>query len=810
MKRLALPAPAPTFPPRKTYSAQRLRLVVTLLTVVTLPIVVGVSVLVYYYLRYSRMVEQRLQGEAWVTPARLYARPMVLRLGMPLSPEQLVKILNDLKYEQKTELPQASGQFVAGPKTVAFSPQSGPEALSITFDNNRIKEIRGLETKKLYPNHVLEPELITYLFGEREKRRLIRYDELPDHLVKAVLAIEDRRFFSHPGVDPFRIVAAAVKNAQAESYIYGGASTITQQWVKNFFLTPERTMRRKIQEAILAFVLERRLDKKQILELYLNEIYLGQVGTFSIHGVGEAARMYFHKDVGNLTLPEAALIAGMIHSPNPLNPYRHPDRATERRNQVLRAMREAEFIEPATAEAAMARPVKVQTPSVDTTEAPYFVDLVNEELRTRWSADMAGRDVAIQTSLDQHLQAVGQQVLNAGLDKVQKMLRKKSDQPVQGALIAVEPASGAILALVGGRSYGESQYNRATQAKRQPGSTFKPFVYLAAFEATFDDPSLPPITPATVVDDAPTVFQFERKEYAPQNYENKYMGYVTLRRALAHSLNNATVKVAEMVGYQRVADMWSTKLGMDGNIKPYPALALGSFEATPLEIATAYNVFANSGMRVDPTTILRVDDAKGPVEPSRPLRPRRVVHPESAFLVTNMMRSVLNNGTAAAARTWGFTADAAGKTGTTNDLRDAWFAGFTPDLLCVVWVGFDDNTPINLSGAKAALPIWVDFMKAALAGAEPRQFAPPPSNVVFVQIDAETGLLASPYCPKTMSESFIAGTEPIEVCQWHSPDSVSPYGTRPSNPTDEATPPPFRDEDDDRRPRPMPTPRPSA
>ncbi|HXB56722.1 MAG TPA: PBP1A family penicillin-binding protein [Vicinamibacteria bacterium] len=762
-----------TDPTRNVYSPQRLRLVLILLSLVTLPVVVGCSTLIYYYLRFSVLVERRLRGERWMVPSRLYARPLVLREGLPLSARGLVKSLNGLKYEQKAGGAPGPGEFVAGEKTVTFNPRPIPgaarEPLIVAFEKDRLKDMKGLGTKKRYPEQGLEPELITYLFDEsREKRRLVRYEELPDPLIKAVLAIEDRRFFSHPGLDPFRIVGAALRNVRAESYIQGG-STITQQLCKNFFLTPERTVRRKVQEAILAFVLERRAEKKDILELYLNEVYLGQAGSFSINGVGEAARMYFHKDVANLTLPEAALIAGMIQSPNPYNPYRHPQRAGERRNQVIRAMNEAGFIDAAKMEEALAQTLKVESTAFDSTEAPYFVDLVRSQIAQRYDAkDLTTQNLSILTTLDLQLQAVGQDALENGLQAVQKLVKAKNHGPVQGCLIALEPASGHVVALVGGRSYGASQYNRVIQARRQPGSTFKPFVYLTAFEATFEDPALPPITPATVVEDAPQVFFFEDKEYIPQNYEDKYFGNVTLRKALAKSLNVATVKVAEMVGYGRVADLWSNKLGIGAPIKPYPAVALGSFEATPYEMATAYNILANGGLKVEPVTVLRVTDEKNrTLEQHRPPPPQRVVHEESAFLVTNMLRAVLNEGTAAAARAWGFSADAAGKTGTTNDLRDAWFAGYTPDLLCVVWVGFDDNTPIGLSGARAALPIWVDFMKGALAGTKPRPFPVPSENVVFVDIDKDTGLLATPYCPTVVSEAFIAGTEPMERCRHH-------------------------------------------
>jgi penicillin-binding protein 1B len=762
---------APTGSRGNTYSPQRLRLVLILMTAATLPVVIGSSVLIYYYLKFNVMVDRRLQGERWQVPARLYARPLVLRLGMPMTVRGLVNILNGLKYEEKDDVPAAPGEFAVGARTVTFTPRGSnlSEPVLVTIDKDVLKEMRGLSTKRSYASLTLEPELLTYLFDEtREKKRVVHYEEYPDHLIKAILAIEDRRFFSHPGLDPFRILGAALRNIKAESYIQGG-STITQQLVKNFFLTPEKSFRRKAQEALLAFVLERRANKKDILELYLNDIYLGQVGSFSISGVGEGARMYFHKDVGNLTLAEAALLAGMIQSPNPYNPYRHVKRATDRRNQVLRAMVEAGFVDAAAAQAAMAQPIRVENASLDSSDAPYFVDLAKQQLSERYDAkDLATQNLAVYTSLDLSLQALAQDVLAEGLARVDKMIKRKDHPPVQGAVIALEPNTGAVLALVGGRDYAQSQYNRATTAKRQPGSTFKPFVYLTAFEATFDDPALPPITPATVVEDAPTVFLFGKQEYAPQNYENDYKGYVTLRTALAHSLNNATVKVAEMAGYERIADLWNRRFGMPDKVQPYPAVALGSFEATPLELATAYNILANMGLKVSPATVLEVKDEKGiTLEQHYPKSPR-VARAESTFLVVNMMRSVINNGTAAAARSMGFTADAAGKTGTTNDLRDAWFAGFTPDLLCVVWIGFDDNSPTGLSGAKAALPIWVDFMKGAQAGARGQKFPVPTANVVFVDIDQQTGLLATPGCPKVIAEAFVAGTEPHEYCTFHS------------------------------------------
>jgi penicillin-binding protein 1B len=773
---------------RRVYSTRRLRIVVALLTLIFLPIVVGASLLIYQYMVFSVMVEQRLKGEEGRLPSRVYARPLVLRPGMVVTPDGLVRRLNGLRYGEREAPLAEAGQFARSDAGVTFFPRpvegGATEPITVTFvvdkqGVTRIRDLRGSSPRRRYAEQALEPELVTYMYDQdREKRRRVTFEEMPDHLVKAVLAIEDRRFFSHPGVDPLALMARAFRNLRSDSSIPYGGSTVTQQLCKNFFLTQvdergyrfaERTYRRKAQEALLAFVLERRASKQEILELYLNGVYLGQSGSFGIYGVGEAARIYFRKDVSNLTLPESALLAGMIQSPNPYNPFRHEERAIERRNEVIRAMQDAGYIDKAAMEEALKAPLLVERPRVDTADAPYFVDLVREQLGKRYDPkDLVTQNLSIYTTLDLQLQELAQKALERGLDHVQELIRKRTAKPVEGCLIALEPASGKVVALVGGRSYGRSQYNRVMEARRQPGSTFKPFVYLTAFEATFDDPSLPPITPATVVEDEPAVFFFEDKEYIPTNYEDEYHGMVTLRRALAMSMNVATVKVAEMVGYDRVADLWSKKLRIGAPIEPYPAVALGSFEATPYEMATAYNVIANGGLEVEPVTLLRVTDENGRVieQPRAPV-PERAVHEESAFLITDMLRSVIDEGTAASARALGFTAPAAGKTGTTNDYRDAWFDGFTPDLLCVVWVGFDDNTPVGLSGTRAALPIWVDFMKAALGGGQPTPFPPPPEGIVFVDIDRDTGLLATPACPRVRSEAFIAGTEPREPCNAH-------------------------------------------
>ena len=491
-----------------------------------------------------------------------------------------------------------------------------------------------------------------------------------------------------------------------------GASTLTQQLVKNTFLTQERSPTRKFSEWIMSIALERRLSKDQVLELYLNDVWLGQRGSFAIHGVPEAARLFFGKDVQNVTLSEAATIAGVIQSPPRLSPFNNPERAKERRNVVLHAMVDTGFITSDAADRAVARA------AADGRARARRRSAVLRRLHQPGAAGqvhgVATGAVDVYTTLDLHLQKIAQDAVREGLVRVDEILARRKRQRAQAALIAIDPRTGEILAFVGGRSYNQSQYNRAIAAKRQPGSVFKPFVYLAAFEHAYAE-GRTDVTPATLVMDEPTTFAFNEQTWNPGNYDGEYEGAITLRRALALSRNIATIKVAEATGYDEVAALWR-KVGAGTPPRPYPSIALGVFEATPFEIASAYTIFPNGGT-IRP---LRADPAArhgGGTEIDVPWSPAKTIaRQDTTYLVTNMMRSVLNEGTGAGARAAGFTLDAAGKSGTTNDLRDAWFVGFTPELLTVVWVGLDDNQPLGLSGTQAALPIWTTFMMRALAG----------------------------------------------------------------------------------------------
>lgn len=737
--------------------------------------------LLWVFVRSSALVDARLEEARNRVPTRVYSRPVSIHSRDRLTADDLASILNVLSYQEvmdsRTIL--GEGEFRAEEARLTLRPRntsapgqtaSPTEDMVVEFEHTKragdlVKSIHTVKAPADLKVLTLEPALISYLFEgeEREKRRFVKYEELPRHLVEAILAIEDRRFFQHPGFDPFRIVGAALRNLKPGGFLQGG-STLTQQFVKNFFLTPEKTTKRKIQEAVLSFVLERRAAKKEIFELYVNEIYLGQVGSFNINGFGEAARVYFRKDISNLSVAESALLAGMIQSPNPYNPMRHPERAMARRNTVLRAMADEGFLKGDELERLLAEPIEVRSRSSPGLDAPYFMDLVRRDLKTRFG-EKGFHNLKVQSTLDLRLERVAQEALESGLADLDLKLKRPDGVKLQGALISLDVKTGGILALVGGRSYTQSQFNRAVQAKRQPGSTFKPFVYLAAFEATLDDPALPPITPATVVDDSPYVFFYEDKEYIPQNFEDLYLGPVTLRRALAKSLNVATMKVAEMIGYGRVAALWRDRMGITNTVQAVPSVALGAFEASPLEMAMAYEILASGGFKRPPFALDQASTEDGVRFDlfDRSVPPPRVVRQETTYLVTRMMESVMNEGTGAAARSMGFTVEAAGKSGTTNDTRDAWFAGFTPDIVTIVWVGYDDNSPINLTGSRAALPIWTEFMNAAVAGLGRREFLPPEEGVVFVNIDKISGKRYNPACGTPFLESFLVGTEPMDA-----------------------------------------------
>jgi len=778
--------PSATPPPRTRVSPPRSRRRLRLYLGLSLgvPLAILLSVAGYYYVSFARIIDGRLQGERMRTLPRVFARPFEIRRGQWLSSPQLIDRLNDLGYSERAR-PEHAGEFARVDDDVSFVPRvgglagrkvrvrvnpSGAGRAGPIGPDGRPVPVAVIERIDVEGSGAVDairldaPLLTTLITTGREKRRRISLTLIPKHLVQAVLAIEDRRFYDHPGIDPVRIVGAIVTNIKGDKPYLVGGSTLTQQLVKNFFLTPEKSLRRKFQEQFLSIVLETRASKDEILELYLNEVYLGQRGSFAIHGVAEASRLFFGKDVTNLSLAEAATIAGVIQAPYTHSPFSTGARSRDRRNVVLQAMADAGYVSQSAAERAGREPIQTVARALDT-QAPYFVDLLGQMLAEQHPGLLSStQPVDIYTTLDTNLQRLAQDAVQGGIVHVDAQLaRKRVKGTAQVALIALDPRTGDIVAYVGGRSYNQSQFNRAVNAKRQPGSVFKPFVYLAAFEEAAAA-GRTDVTPATVINDEQTTFTFEDQSWTPRNYEDEYDGMITLRRALAHSRNVAAVKVAELVGFDKVAAFWK-RFGSATAPRPYPSIALGVFEATPFEIATAYTVFPNLGERRPLRAITRIVNGSAELPLPTP-GAARIARPETAFLVTDMMRSVINEGTAASARGMGFTFDAAGKTGTTNDLRDAWFVGFTPELLTAVWVGFDDNQPLGLSGALAALPIWTRFMMAAMAGRPNVTFAPP-EGVTFVDIDRDTGKIAQPACPRVLREAFVAGTEPADACEVH-------------------------------------------
>lgn len=741
-----------------------------------LPAIVVAIFLIRYYYIFNGLIENKLGKGNNLAETEIYAAPVTLYPGKHIAPSDLLARARRLGYVEHTIVgtSSVSGYEIGKNDQLTIYndlslPADGGRTVEVSWNNNVIRSLKDRVRRTELDSFALKPELLSNVINKnREKRRHVAYRDLPRIVIDAILASEDRRFFSHGGIDPLRIISALIVDIRHGDTVQG-ASTLTQQFVKNYFLTPERTWKRKISDAYMSILIENRLSKEQIFELYCNEVYLGQRGSFSIIGVGEAAEAFFDKSVRDLTAGEAAMIAGIITAPNRLTPLRYPERAKARRDLVLDLMAEYGMISAKERDQAKAGPLGVKPASImNYSDAPYFVDYVQDILADKFGdLPLARSKYRVYTTLDTEMQQAAFESLRQGMIELDAYFSKgKRDilpGTVQASLIAVEPRSGRVLAMIGGRNYGVSQYNRITQAKRQPGSIYKPFVYATALETAYS--SSTPLTPASTVVDEPTQFAFENLVYEPRNFKDEYFGQVTMRQAITKSLNVATIKFAEKVGYQKVADL-AHRLGLNAQIKPYPAMAIGAFEVTPLEMVRAYTAFANRGLLSDLTPISHVLDGTMKQVFASQSKPEQVLSPQVAFLVTSLLQSVINNGTGAAARTRGFTLPAAGKTGTS---RDGWFAGYTTDLLCIVWVGFDDNRELNLSGSQSALPIWADFMKraAVLKPLRGEDF-PVPDGVPQVEIDPSTGLLATPRCLERLMEYFIRGTEPALTCMGNS------------------------------------------
>jgi penicillin-binding protein 1B len=757
---------------------------------VALLLIVAVGLVVvgfggFYYFKYQGIVDARLKQPLFAHTAQIYAAPREVRPGQKLSIQLLANELREAGYTTDGAT-QASPLGTYGETDQSITVHPGPQSFhsedsaTIHVNDGVVDAVTGAHGETL-ASYELEPLLITGLSEDanRTKRRILTYDEIPPNLVHAVVAIEDRRFFDHGGVDYIRILGALRNDMTPGHRFVEGGSTLTMQLARGFFLTPERRIKRKLIEIVITFQLEHRFSKKQIFQMYANEINLGQRGSFSIDGFGEAAQAYFGKDVRQLDLAECALLAGVIQSPNRLSPFRHPDRSIERRNLVLDAMVETGAITKDQAEAAKEEPLHLSPGSVDASEAPYFVDLVRDDLVQKLGdRDFNREGLHIYTSLDPDLQRVASEAVDSTIHVVDEQVDKlyarhkkaglTSGQPIvypQVALIALNPHTGQVLALVGGRNYGASQLNHAV-AKRPTGSTFKPFVYASAFQTAVEGTLLPGQTKlfsqVTILSDQQTTYDIGGQEYTPRNFEGEYHGDVTARFALMRSLNNATIGLAAMVGFDRVA-----ALARDAGIKSAratPAMAIGAYDASPLDLAGAYTVFANNGLHLEPWMLASVRTPTGDIIEDYTPVSKQVLDPRVAYLTTNMMEAVLQGvGTGAGVRNMGFVSPAAGKTGTEHD---AWFAGYTTNLLCVVWVGNDDYSDIKIEGAHAAAPIWAEFMKNAVKlpqYSDTHEFTPP-DGVEVVSLDKTTNLLSDASCPDDYEAAFLTGTAPTDTC----------------------------------------------
>jgi penicillin-binding protein 1B len=726
-------------------------------------------------------------------PTRIYADITPLRPGQAFQTDDLLEKLDRLGYRDVARLTQP-GEFTRGDGgidiyTRAFSHPTGEypaEQIRVVLDKAAIESVVSLREARPLERAALEPELLTSVLSEQlENRSPVTLQQIPQHLQDAVVASEDSRFWHHPGVDPIGILRALTRNLRSKG-VSEGASTLTQQLVKNYFLTSERTYRRKVIEAFMAVILDARYSKKEILEAYLNDIYLGRNRSISILGVGEASRFYFGKPVSEISIAEGAMLVGMIPSPNNLSPFTNPEQSMRKRNQVLDRMLDQKKITRAQYDEARSAklPQKPFRRRSGLTSMPFYVDRVLHELATDYGIDdVKGRGLRIYTAIDLNAQDAAARVLEASLASLEKRNRKlrTHDPELQGAIIHLDVPTGEIRALVGGRNYERSQFNRALSSKRLVGSLFKPFVYLTAFEPSLSNQN---ITAATPVDD--TRFVLKRRfseDWSPRNYDG-YMGKVTVGMALEHSLNAASVRIGLACGIEPILKTART-LGIQTELDDNPSILLGATGIPPMEMAEAYSTIARQGSRMPPRAIRFVTDDRGKaLAGAGEVKPVQVFPQRDVYLLTHVMEGVVDRGTAGSARALGFRKTAAGKTGTTNDKRDAWFIGFTPQTLALTWVGFDDNDPTGLSGSDAAVPMWTRYMLAVTAGEKDTEFAVPP-GIVFTEIDETSGGLVTPYCPRNVivQAAFKAGTEPTHFCPTHAgPTPVVPMFDELGNP----------------------------
>jgi penicillin-binding protein 1B len=749
--------------------------------------------LLFSYFKYARVADEKLLHGPFPNSSVLFAAPQLVGVGDAGTPLQFAARLRESGYSQDSRN-NAIGWYHLRPDAIEIFPGdrsfSNAEPGVLRFSDGKISQIIALSDNSARTEYTLEPAMLSTLYDKnREKRRLVRFDDIPPLVVNAVVSIEDKRFFQHSGFDPIRIVGAIFVDLRS-GHKTQGASTLTQQLSKMLWLDPHKTWQRKYEELLITVHLEQKLTKHKIFEYYANQVDLGRRGSFEIRGFGEAAQAYFGKDLRSLSLPEAATLAGLIQQPSYRNPVKWPERAKARRNVVLKTMLDNGYITEPQYTAAVAAPMVITKAGFESADAPYFVDLVNDQISDKFDeTNFQESGAKIYTTLDSDLQRDAAEAVAEGMKEVDSLMARRNarlgaaaEWP-QVALICLDPHTGEVKALVGGRNYGQSQFDHVT-SRRPSGSIFKPIVYAAAFNtALSDEPNA--ITASTIVSDSPQTFASNgQPDYTPADFhKDEWMGDITVRTAFVKSLNVPAIEVAERTGYKVVADL-AHKVGLS-EVRATPSMALGTYDVTALDMAAAYTVFANDGVMVNPQMVSKIVDKNGHEIWTGQPSTKRILDPRINYLVVSLMEDVLRYGTGAGVRSRGFVMPAAGKTGTSHD---AWFAGFTSKLLCVVWVGLDDYQDIKLEGAKAALPIWTAFMKRAhvhRAYRDVAEFAPP-EGVVAAQIDSSTGSLATSACPadEVRTEYYLLGTQPVQFCPLHNgaTNQLATFGPLPSAP----------------------------
>ena len=755
---------------RTLVKAKRRKLLKRIGAVVLLVCIVSAVAFTFWVVHLDHLVTQQFQGRHWSVPARVYAAPLELYVGAPVSAADLEAELQRLHYRSGDPTAGAGfyrrrgNNFDVHARRARFVDELREgQLLTVTADDSSIKALKQGNGAEL-PLFRLDPPVIGSVSPVHGEDRLILTPaEVPPLLRVGIKLIEDRRFDEHHGVDLRGIVRATWANFRAHRVVQGG-STLTQQLVKNYFLTDEQSLGRKMTEAIMALRLEKHFPKDDILVAYLNEVYLGQDGSRAIHGFGLGSEYYFAKPLGELDVGELAMLIGIVKGPSYYDPRRHPDRMLARRNLVLHELAQAHLIDDATESRAAAMPLGLRPPGGN--YVPAYLDLVRRNLKRDYAeADLAAAGLSVYTSLDPRAQAAAERALTQNLKRLDAASKVKDDH-LDGAVIVTEPGSGDVIAVVGGRDVGNGGFNRALDARRPIGSLVKPAIYLTALESGN-------YTAATVIEDAPIALKLsDGSTWSPENFEHQFYGQVPLARALADSMNAATVKLGLELGLPKVADTLQ-KLGLEAPPVLNPSMLLGTVEMTPLEVVQVYTTLANGGFRARLRAVRAVLDEQGKPLKSFKVQVEEAAPPDAVYELDQMLTLVITHGTAQAAAGRLPHTVAAGKTGTSSDTKDSWFAGFTGSYLAVVWVGYDDNRATGLTGAAGALPVWID----TLANLKSSSFQPvAPETVEDRWIDFSDGLETTPAC----SSDAVVVSVPRGTTLPFKPDcKVAPGGATP-------------------------------